>query len=66
MSREFLIKGLEENIVKAYYEYMVDIAVIYGGDRKRAEQELRESLEFEMRLANVSSLHRANKTMELN
>ena len=47
-------KGLEDKIVKAYYEYMVDIAVIYGADRSRAERELMESLEFEMKLANVS------------
>lgn len=33
---------------------MVDIAVIYGADRSRAERELMESLEFEMKLANVS------------
>ena len=54
MSREYLSKGLEDKIVKAYYEYMVDIAVIYGADRSRAERELMESLEFEMKLANVS------------
>lgn len=39
--------------MKAYYEYMVDVAVIYGANRSQAEQELRESLEFEMDLANV-------------
>lgn len=32
---------------------MVDIAVIYGAERSRAERELMESLEFEMKLANV-------------
>ncbi len=54
MSREYLIKGLEDKIVKAYYEYMVDMAVIYGADRPRAERELMESLEFEIALANVN------------
>lgn len=53
-------KGLEDKIVKAYYEYMVDIAVIYGADRNRAEQELMESLEFEMKLANVSCRTKEN------
>lgn len=33
---------------------MVDMAVIYGANRKRAEREVMESLEFEMKLANVS------------
>lgn len=54
LSREYLSKGFEDKIVKAYYEYMVDIAVIYGADRSRAERELMESVEFEMKLANVS------------
>lgn len=45
---------MSDKIVKAYYEYMVDIAVIYGAERSRAERELLESLEFEMALANVS------------
>lgn len=54
LSREYLSKGFEDKIVKAYYEYMIDIAVIYGADRSRAERELMESIEFEMKLANVS------------
>lgn len=33
---------------------MVDVAVILGADRNRAERELKESLTFEMQLANVS------------
>lgn len=33
---------------------MVDIAVILGANKTNAEIELRESLEFEMNLANVS------------
>lgn len=40
--------------MKAYYEYMVDIAVMFGADRMRAERELGESLDFEIALANVS------------
>nr|CAH7760506.1 unnamed protein product [Callosobruchus chinensis] len=54
LRREFLTKGLEDKIVKAYYEYMVDIAVLFGADRDAAQEELRQSLEFEMKLANIS------------
>ncbi|KAJ6635812.1 Neprilysin-2, partial [Pseudolycoriella hygida] len=54
LSREYLIRGLEDKIVQAYYDYMVDMAVIYGADRPRAERELMESLEFEISLANIS------------
>lgn len=55
LEREYLVEGLENNVVKAYYEYMVDIAVIYGADRSRAKKELMESLEFEIKLAKIVS-----------
>lgn len=48
-----MIKGLEDKIVKAYFEYMVDVAVIFGADKTKALSELRESLDFEIALANV-------------
>jgi hypothetical protein len=35
---------------------MVDIAVLYGAERSRAEKELKESLAFEAALANVKFL----------
>ncbi|XP_074031085.1 M13 family metallopeptidase neprilysin 2 isoform X2 [Leptinotarsa decemlineata] len=54
LRREFLTKGLSDKIVQAYYDYMVDLAVLFGGDRDRAIKELRESLEFEIKLANIS------------
>lgn len=54
LDREYLIKGMEEKNVKAYYEFMLDNAIIFGASRERAEKELLESLEFETRLANVS------------
>ncbi|XP_034935732.1 neprilysin-2-like isoform X2 [Chelonus insularis] len=54
LSREYLTKGLDDKIVKAYYEYMVDIAIILGAEPERAKAELMESLLFEMKLANIS------------
>ncbi|PSN53889.1 Membrane metallo-endopeptidase-like 1 [Blattella germanica] len=54
ISREYLSKGFGEKIVDAYYSYLVDIAVILGADRARAEKEIKESVEFEMKLANIS------------
>ncbi|XP_059218296.1 neprilysin-2 isoform X2 [Stomoxys calcitrans] len=54
LSREYLIKGFNETLVKAYYEYMVDMAVLFGADKDRATKELAESLQFEMNLANIS------------
>lgn len=55
LSSERLIKGFDNDIVKAYYKYMVDMAAMFGANRTRAEQELKESLEFEIKLAKVSS-----------
>ncbi|GLV37814.1 Neprilysin 2 [Carabus blaptoides fortunei] len=54
LRREYLIKGLEDKIVKAYYEYMIDIAVIFGAEREAAKKELMDSLQFEIKLANIS------------
>lgn len=44
---------MDDKTVKAYYDYMVDTAVIYGAEREIAEAELLEALEFEIALANV-------------
>ncbi|CAL7951571.1 unnamed protein product [Xylocopa violacea] len=54
LSREYLSKGFEDKIVQAYYSYMVDIAVILGANKTEAETQLRDSLQFEMDLANIS------------
>ncbi|XP_057331668.1 neprilysin-2-like isoform X2 [Microplitis mediator] len=54
LSREYLSKGFDDKIVKEYYRYMVDIAVILGAERERAEEELMGSLKFEMNVANIS------------
>ena len=48
------LMGTDDKVVAGYYRYMVDIAVIFGADRDRAAKELRESLNFEIRLAKIS------------
>lgn len=55
LSREYLNRGFSDKLVLAYYDYMVDVATLLGADRARAEVELKESLQFEMKLANVSN-----------
>lgn len=54
VDREFLIKGIHDPFVRAYFDFMVDTAVIFGANRTRAEAEMMDALHFEMRLANVS------------
>lgn len=49
-----MIKGPEDKVVQAYFEYMVDFAEILGADRKRAAKELHSSLQFEIDIAAVS------------
>ncbi|XP_011705313.1 PREDICTED: endothelin-converting enzyme 1-like, partial [Wasmannia auropunctata] len=65
LSREYLLKGFNEKIVQAYYEYMVDIAVILGANPDRARTELKESLEFEIKLANISLPKEKRRNMTL-
>ena len=54
MDREYLIKGFEDEYVSAYYSYAVDTAVIYGAERFNAELEMKDVVNFEIALANVS------------
>lgn len=54
ISREYLIQGIDNKISKAYYEYMIDIAVLLGAEKADARSELSQSLQFEIQLANVS------------
>lgn len=53
MDREYLIKGFDDETVQAYYNYQVDLAVIYGAERFNAELEMKDVINFEMALANV-------------
>lgn len=53
LSRQLLIGGMNDSLTKAYYEYMVDMAVIFGAEKIRAKTELHDSLQFEINLANV-------------
>lgn len=57
LRREFLIKGFDDKLVRAYYDYMIDIAVLFGADKNRAIRELKQVVEFEMQLANVSTIY---------
>ncbi|TRY72219.1 hypothetical protein TCAL_03874 [Tigriopus californicus] len=54
MSREYLIKGLADEDVRHYYNYMQKVAVLLGADPVRAASDLKDSLTFEIKLANAS------------
>lgn len=54
LEREYLIKGLSDKLVQAYHSYQVDTAVIYGADEAAAKKEMKEALDFEISLAEVT------------
>jgi len=64
LSREYLIKGAEDKDVQAYYQYMVDTAVWMGASPEVAAKEMKDVLEFELILANMTlpREERRNKT----
>ncbi|XP_069975809.1 neprilysin-2-like isoform X2 [Penaeus vannamei] len=53
-SRKYLLKGFNDSDVQAYYNYQISMAELLGADRETAERELKESLEFEIQIANYS------------
>ncbi|XP_040061858.1 neprilysin-2 isoform X2 [Ixodes scapularis] len=52
--RTYLLKGLNDSAVAAYLKLMTEAAQLLGADKKSAEAELREALQFETTLANYS------------
>ena len=64
LSREYLIKGYNDKDVQAYYNYMVQTAIFLGADENVAKEEMKEALEFELKLAEISLPRekRRNKT----
>jgi len=53
-SREYFLKSSSQKDKDAYYKLMLEVAVLLGGERSFAQQELEKVLEFETQLANVS------------
>lgn len=47
------MKGLNETLVQAYHSFQIDLAVLYGADRKDAEREMADVLNFEINFAKV-------------
>lgn len=41
-------------MVSAYHSFQVDMAVLYGAERERAEKDMKEALDFETGLAKVT------------
>ncbi|CAG0890073.1 unnamed protein product [Darwinula stevensoni] len=52
LDRVYLMKGLDDDVVQAYYDYMAKLAILLGAAPDRAQLELREVLQFQILLAN--------------
>ncbi|XP_035223651.1 neprilysin-2-like, partial [Stegodyphus dumicola] len=59
MGREKLSHGLNDSAIDAYFRLMVKTANQLGANENTSETELRETLDFEIMLANLSSTHGA-------
>ena len=64
LSREYLIKGADDKDVKAYLQYMIDSAVFLGANREVALTEMKEALDLELKIAELTlpREERRNKT----
>ena len=54
LSRDYLLRGLQDHQVAAYYRYMQEVAILMGASRQAAQTEMLEVLMFETQLANIS------------
>lgn len=61
INREYLVKGLNNKVTRAYYDLMVDIALLLGANPSTTPEEMRKTLNFEISLANVSVTMRTPK-----
>ncbi|XP_035217683.1 neprilysin-2-like [Stegodyphus dumicola] len=54
LDRQFLVKGLKDITTYRYFQLMVAAANALGADKATSEEELKKTLEFEIKLANFS------------
>ncbi|KAF7995392.1 hypothetical protein HCN44_006499 [Aphidius gifuensis] len=54
LPRNYLLRGLNDESVSNYFNYMVNVSVAFGAEQEQAKKELREALEFEIKLINLT------------
>ena len=57
-SRDYYMKGYEDSDVKIYEKFAINIAMLFGANETTAQKEIKDMVDFEIRLANVSILKR--------
>lgn len=58
ISKDALLDGMEHSAIEDYYTFMIDAAILFGANKTMAEQQLYNTLQFEMELAKVRVLSR--------
>ena len=53
-SREYYMKGHDDVGVQVYEQFAINVAILFGANESTAEKEIREMIDFEINLANVS------------
>ena len=53
ISREYLLKGLDDKDVKAYLDYQIALATLLGAHKDKATKEQTLTVEFEIELGKV-------------
>lgn len=53
-SRDYYLKASSEGDMEAYHKYMTNVAVLLGANKTTANEELKQVVELERKLANVS------------
>lgn len=48
------MKGWEDESVRVYQQFAIDVALVFGANETLAEEEMRDMVTFEINLANVS------------
>lgn len=58
-SRDYYLKqSKERDYLAAYHKYMVEVAILLGANRTKAEKDMSEVIQFEKRLAQVSIINK--------
>lgn len=65
LSREYLVLNTTDPFVQAYQSYQADLAVLFGAEPTLAATEMREALDFEIELAQISQDREQRRNAEL-
>ena len=63
-SPDYYLKSGDASFLKVYEKYARDVAVLFGASQQRAQTEIHQVVELEVKLANVSRATGVERTWE--